>query len=160
MSKTQKKGPTKCRTSKSPNRLSVARWHVRANAVATLAIILSISGSQVLARTGSLPRLASADWSVAGPTSVGAQPPSLAEVQAFMNYLRQAPYPVGSFRFANLRNTGTLSLVTCVDQSTGFHNYIDIIDKGPSGFTLYEIEQAPPASAGNDYSDLLRDLTP
>jgi len=82
----------------------------------------------------------------------------LAEVQAFTNYLRPAGYPVGYFRFANLRNTGTLSLVTSVNQGNGFDNYIDIIDKSPSGFTLFEIEQAQTAFAGNDYSDLLGDL--
>jgi hypothetical protein len=75
-----------------------------------------------------------------------------------MNYLRQVTYAVGGFRFANLHNTGTLTLVARVDQGTGFDNYIDTIDKGPSGFTLYEIEQAPSASAGDDYSELLSDL--
>jgi hypothetical protein len=152
------KEPTKSRTSKAPNRHSIVGWHVKANALAILAILLSISGSQVLAGNGSVPRLASADWSVVGPTSVGVRPPSLAEVQAFMNYLRQAAYPVGYFRFANLRNTGTLSLVTCVNQGSGFDDYIDIIDKGPAGFTLYEIEQSTMASAGDDYSKLLADL--
>jgi hypothetical protein len=150
--------PTNSRTSKTPNRYSMARWQIKANALAILAIILSISSSQVLARNGSLPRLTSADWSVAGPTSVGVRPPSLAEVQAFMNYLRPSDDPVGYFRFANLRNTGTLSLVTCVVQVNGLYSYIDIIDKGPSGFTLYEIEQARAAFAGNDNSDLLGDL--
>lgn len=158
MSKTQRKEPTKRRTGKTPNRHSIARWHVKANAVATLAIILSIAGSQVLARNGSPPRLASADWSVIGPTSVAVRAPSLDEVQAFMNYLRQADHPVRYFRFANLRNTGTLSLVTCVDQGSGFDSYIDIIDKGPFGFTIDEIEQSTMASAGNDYSNLLGDL--
>src|SRR5271170_6946312 len=99
------------------NGLSSGSWHVWPTAAAILAIISCISGSQALARNGSLPRLASADWSVAGPTSVGARPLSLAEVQAFMNYLRQVGYPVGGFRFASLRNIGTLSLVTCADRA-------------------------------------------
>src|ERR1700722_9552863 len=126
--------PTKSRTSKKPNRYSIARWQIKANVIAIIAIILSISGSQVLARNGSLPQFASADWSIAGPMSVGTRRPSLAEVQAFMNYLRPSDDSVGYFRFANLRNTGTLSLVTCVVQVNGLYSYIDIIDKGPSGF--------------------------
>ena len=158
MSKAQRKALTKDRTSKLPTRSSIAKRQVKVNAVATVAIILSITGSQVLARNGSLPRLASADWSIGGQTSLGVQPSSLAEVQAFMNYLRPADYPVGYFRFTNLRNTGTLSLVTSVDQGRGFNNYIDIVDKGPCGFTLYEIEQARTAFAGDDYNSLLGDL--
>jgi hypothetical protein len=150
--------PTKSSTGKTPNRYSMARWQIKAKALAILAIILSLSGSQVLARNGSLPRLASEDWSIAGPTSVGTRRPSLAEVQAFMNYLRPSDDPVGYFRFANLRNTGTLSLVTCIIQVNGLYSYIDIIDKGPSGFTLYEIEQSTMAAAGDDYSKLLGDL--
>lgn len=96
-----------------------------------------------LARDIPMPALASASWSSGNQQALSAKPPSLAEVQALVNYLRRADFTVCFFRFVNLRNVGSLSLVTFVDEGSGFCNHIDIIDKDASGFTLNEIEQSP-----------------
>jgi hypothetical protein len=87
------------------------------------------------------------------------------EVQALVNYLRRTDFlnqfegrgvTVCFFRFVNLRNVGTLSLVTFVDEGSGFCDHIDIVDKDPSGFTLNEIEDS--RAGGDEYGEAIQDL--
>lgn len=126
----------------------------------TLAFALIIAfwaSDSTSARDSQMPALASANWSSENQQSLIGRPPSLAQVQALVNYLRGTDFTVCSFRFANLRNVGTLSLVTFVDEGNGFCNYIDIIDKeDASAFTLNEIEQS--RTAGDDYGKAIQDL--
>jgi len=102
------------------------------------------------------PGLASASWSSGVEQSLIAKPPSLAEVQALVNHLRRTDFTVCFFRFVNLRNVGTLSLVTFVDEGSGFCNHIDIVDKDASGFALSEIEES--RASGDDYGKAIQDL--
>lgn len=83
--------------------------------------------------------LATANWSVNSAHSLAASPPSKSAVWAFV----RGPFAGGAdqvcdFRFANLRNSGTLSLVAVIDiSSTAGCVGTQIFDKTASGFEQY-----------------------
>ncbi len=86
--------------------------------------------------------LVKADWSVSAPNSLAANPPSDDNVLALLHRLtEEGELGICSFRFADLRHSGNLSLV--VSASDGRNCYLSIIDKTPAGFERY----ASPARA-------------
>jgi hypothetical protein len=87
------------------------------------------------------PDLATADWSVHSPNSLVANPPSEDAALALLNRLLGGVFPyICSSRFVDLRHSGNLSLI--VSASDGRHcGFLNVIDKTPSGFELYEPNQ-------------------
>ncbi len=100
------------------------------------------------------------DWSVKAPNSLVKEPPSRQAVEELLQLgdtYRNSP-SLCSFTFADLRQTGTLSLVVGYDSSgRGFCNDIDIVDHTGSGF---ESSSLPPAAIGQgeDVSKLTKDI--
>jgi hypothetical protein len=88
-----------------------------------------------------LPALASYDWSVNSPHSLESNPPSADLVWTFVTAATGSDPRIGhlcSFRFANLRGAGDLSLVVSIDWGgTGGCNETAIFDRTPSGFDAY-----------------------
>ncbi len=127
--------------------------------LAVLLTALCIRTQCAQAQAVAAPVLASANWSATSAQPLTASTPSSAAVQALVNYLRQADgggFSVCASRFANLRNSGTLSLVATVNQGTGFCNYIDIVDKSSSGFAIDEIVGS--RGSGENLSQVVQDL--
>lgn len=67
-----------------------------------------------------IPALVSADWSVNAPHNLASNPPSLEAVEDFTGRAvgeseENPPVDVCEFRFADLRNSGNLSLIVSVD---------------------------------------------
>lgn len=85
------------------------------------------------------PVLAFYDWSVNPAHSLALKPPPLEVVQAFTNAIFRTDYTkVCDFVFADLHNSGTLSLIVSIDGGgTGGCNSMDIVDKTSSGFVIY-----------------------
>jgi hypothetical protein len=106
------------------------------------------------------PALASMDWSVQAPHSLVKEPSSRQAVEELLQLgdtYRSNP-SLCSFTFADLRQTGTLSLVVGYDSSgRGFCNDIDIVDRTTSGL---ESGSLPPAAIGpgEDVSKLIKDV--
>ena len=106
------------------------------------------------------PALASMDWSVKAPNSLVKEPPSRQAVEELLQLgdtYKSSP-SLCSFTFADLRQTGSLSLVVGYDSSgRGFCNDIDIVDRTGSGF---ESSSLPPAAIGQgeDVSKLTKDI--
>ncbi len=89
------------------------------------------------------PNVASLDWSVKAPHNLAASPPPDDVIKSFMSELHDLPgYPIGICyaRFADLRRSGTLSLV--VSESDGRFCHIIAVDKIAGGFTMYAFNLA------------------
>ena len=112
-----------------------------------------------VALAAAAPTLASADWSVTAPHNLAKEPPSRKEVEELLELgdtTMNSP-SLCSFTFANLRRTGTLSLVAASDSSgRGFCNDIEITDRTAFGF---ESASLPPTEIGQgiDVSKLVTD---
>jgi hypothetical protein len=97
---------------------------------------------------GAPPALASADWSVNGARNLASNPPSLDAVQDFYDrsFGIEEPFvKVCEFRFADLRNSGNLSLITTVNpegRQWPECNELFIFDRTPKGFESYETDRA------------------
>jgi hypothetical protein len=68
------------------------------------------------------PHLASADWSVNGARNLASNPPSLDAVQDFYDRAfgaEESWVRVCEFRFADLRNSGNLSLIVTANPGGG-----------------------------------------
>ena len=91
-----------------------------------------------------IPALASYDWSVGSAHSLASSSPSDKAVQEFVNAAFGTDASrVCEFRFANLRNSGNLSLVVSVDAGgTGGCNRASVFDKTASGFEDYAFNAA------------------
>ncbi len=107
------------------------------------------------------PDLASADWSVNAAHNLASNPPSLDAVQNF--YDRTFGHDcfncvnVCEFRFADLRNSGNLSLIITVNpkgRQLPECNELYIFDKTPTGFELYDTDGA----YGDDLPNSLLDI--
>jgi hypothetical protein len=98
---------------------------------------------------GAPPSLASADWSVNGTHNLASNPPSLDAVQDFfdgaLGVSDEFASRVCEFRFADLRNSGNLSLITTVNpggRQWPECNQLYIFDRTPPGFEHYETDRA------------------
>ena len=110
--------------------------------------------------------LVSADWSVSASPNLASKPPAQQIVESFIraeqhyfegeSFLGDGEY-VCSFRFADLRHNGFLSLafgIGVTDRPSCSDIYI--IDKVPSGFEMYRT--AGEVGAGSDIPDAVADL--
>ena len=106
------------------------------------------------------PALASMDWSVKAPNSLVKEPPSRQAVEELLQLgdtYKSSP-SLCSFTFADLRQTGTLSLVVGYDSSgRGFCNDIEIVDPTGSGFESSSLPTAA-IGQGEDVSKLPKDI--
>jgi hypothetical protein len=123
---------------------------VNAVAVAILFSASAVSAGQ--------PDLASADWSLHAAHNLAKNPPAPEAVVTFLRKLNGTPeYPdhVCYARFADLRGSGTLSLV--VSESGG--KYCDplVIDRTAGGYQKYSFENTTSYAGGIDVADLGRD---
>jgi hypothetical protein len=104
--------------------------------------------------------LALMDWSVKAPNSLVKEPPSRQAVEEMLQLgdtYRSSP-TLSSFTFADLRQTGTLSLVVGYDSSgRGFCNDIDIVDRTGSGFESSGLQPAA-IGQGEDVTKLIKDI--
>jgi hypothetical protein len=102
--------------------------------------------------------LASADWSVKAPHSLAKEPPPRKEVEELLG-LSDTTESLCSFTFANLRRTGTLSLVAAFDSSgRGFCNDIEIVDRTAFGFESTDLPTTE-IGQGVDVSKLIKDIS-
>jgi hypothetical protein len=84
--------------------------------------------------------LVKADWSVNAARNLASNLPSLDAVQNFYDRANgdDAPWvKVCEFRFADLRNSGNLSLILTVEPGSWGCTVLDIFDKTPTGFEVY-----------------------
>ncbi len=84
--------------------------------------------------------LVKADWSVNAAHSLASNPPSLDAVQDFYDRATGVEEPwvkVCEFRFADLRDSGTLSLIVTADPGNADCGLTQIFDKAPIGFDVY-----------------------
>jgi hypothetical protein len=113
---------------------------------------------------GAPPALASADWSVNAAHNLASNPPSLDAVQDFYDRAygisdEFAPR-VCEFRFADLRNSGNLSLIMTVNpqgRQLPECNEFFIFDRTPKGFELYETDRAFGQDLVNSVLDINHD---
>jgi hypothetical protein len=112
---------------------------------------------------GAPPALASADWSVNGTRNLVSNPPSLDAVQDFYDraFGDEEPFvKVCEFRFADLRNSGNLSLITTVNpegRQWPECNQLYIFDRTPRGFELYSADRAYGHDLANSVLDINHD---
>lgn len=95
----------------------------------------------VVASGAATPDLASIDWSVNATHNLATNLPSDDVINAFMTrVIGVRGYPTGICyaRFANLENSGQLSLVVAVSDSTGCG--LAVVDKTPSSFRVYSFD--------------------
>jgi len=87
------------------------------------------------------PALASANWTVGAPGNLATNPPSNDSLIAFVAKVEGGlpNFVICSSKFADLRNSGSLSLV--VATSDGRFCSPDIIDKTASGFDWYSFDE-------------------
>src|SRR5260370_11711077 len=106
------------------------------------------------------PHLASADWSVNGAYNLASNPPSPDAVQDFYDRAfgaEESWVRVCEFRFADLRNSGNLSLIITANpggRQLPECNELDIFDKTPTGFELYHAD----AAYGHDLANSVLDI--
>ncbi len=106
------------------------------------------------------PALVSADWSVNAAHNLASNPPSLDAVQDFYDRAFGAEEPfvkVCEFRFADLRSSGNLSLIITANpggRQWPECNELDIFDKTPTGFELYDTDGA----YGHDLASSVLDI--
>jgi hypothetical protein len=109
------------------------------------------------------PAVASADWSVNGAHNLASNPPSLDAVQDFYDRAFGIDEPfvkVCEFRFADLRNSGNLSLITTVNpegRQWPECNQLFIFDRTPKGFESYETDRAYGQDLANSVVDINHD---
>ncbi len=123
---------------------------------AGLLIFLCISPASAQS-TAPHPDIASADWSVKQAETLNGEPEQV--VWNFINSLWGGLGPnVGglcSFKFADLRHNGHLSLVVSYSNGgTSDYNLVDIFDKVPGGFEDFEVASNGPGV----YFDGVKDL--
>ena len=145
------------------------------SAVIALAVMGCTLGATTSAQTAgpsslSHSRLASYNWSVKASPNLAQKPPPLSEIESFLNALQVSlggPAAYGkngngeavicSFRFADLRGNGYLSLVVGSGASDrSMCREVDIIDRVGPGFELYFWEGDP--DSGRDVAGKLKDL--
>lgn len=104
-----------------------------------LAYCLLLASSRARAVAVKPPALASYDWSPISAHSLAAKPPPKSLVQSFVNGAWGNAFTrVCSYRFADLRHSGNLSLIVSIDSGgTGGCNSSDIFDKTATGFEDY-----------------------
>ena len=106
------------------------------------------------------PALASADWSVNGARNLASNTPSLDAVQDFYDRafgIEESFVKVCEFRFADLRNSGNLSLIVTADpggRQSPECNELDIFDRTPTRFELYNTD----ATYGQDLANSVLDI--
>ncbi|MGB6554198.1 MAG: hypothetical protein WBE78_11945, partial [Candidatus Binataceae bacterium] len=111
------------------------------------------------------PALATADWSVNAAHNLASNPPPLEAVKEFQNRFqglgeeeaKEFGDEVCEFRFADLRGSGNLSLITAVNpggRQWPKCNELQIFDKTPRGFELYSANRA----YGHDLADSVLDI--
>jgi len=109
---------------------------------------------------GAPPALASADWSVNGSHNLTSNPPSLDAVQDFYDRAfgaEESWVKVCEFRFADLRNSGNLSLILTADpggRQWPECNELDIFDKTPTGFEGHHTDGAYGHDLANSALDI------
>jgi hypothetical protein len=114
------------------------------------------------------PALASADWSVNGAHNLASNPPSLEAVKDFQNRFQGLSEEEASefgdevceFRFADLRGSGNLSLITTVNpggRQWPECNLLYIFDRTPKGFELYLANRAYGHDLANSVPDINHD---
>jgi hypothetical protein len=117
------------------------------------------------ANAGGAPRdLWSADWSVGGAHNLASKPPSLDAVQDFYDHAlgvsEEFASKVCEFRFADLRNSRNLSLITTVNpegRQWPECNQLYIFDKTPTGFEHRETDSAYGDDLPNSVLDINHD---
>jgi hypothetical protein len=124
--------------------------------------VLCMRFGSAFAQNAALLALATANWSTTAAASLSTNPPTNAAVTELINYLQTPVIPgvepntTCSFGFANLRNSGTLSLVAAVNQGMGYCNSILILDKNGADFAISSVFGA--RGSGNDISKVLQDV--
>jgi hypothetical protein len=123
-----------------------------------LSALISVMASKAIAAPSTL---ASADWSVKAPRNLAKYSPSRKAVEELLDLgdTTASSPSLCSFIFADLRHTGTLSLVAASDSSgRRFCNDIDIVDRTEFGF---ESSGPPPTEIGQgiDVSNLIQDIS-
>lgn len=114
-------------------------------------------------RAAKPPAVASADWSVKGARNLASSPPSLDAVQDFYDRafgIKEPFVKVCEFRFADLRNSGNLSLIVTVNpegRQTPECNQLFIFDRTPTGFELYNTDAAYGQDLANSVPDINHD---
>src|ERR1700689_983053 len=108
------------------------------------------------------PEIATADWSVKSPHSLASNPPPADAVWAFVNSafgggdLKEGK--LCQFHFADLRNSGNLSLVVVLDGGgMGGCNLTYIFDKTASGFEDYFTRASPEDNLPDSFQDISHD---
>lgn len=97
-------------------------------------------------KSASEPLLATSDWSVKAADDLAASPPAKSDVLALLNELWSDRSgfdadDLETFRFVDLRRSGTLSLVIQQPGSRCEDGEVDVIDKDSSGFAIYSISE-------------------
>jgi len=108
------------------------------------------------------PALVSADWAVNAAHNLASNPPSLDAVEDFTGRAigeseENPPVDVCEFRFADLRNSGNLSLIVSVSTGRFGCTELYIFDRTPTGFELYKSEAAY-AAVGHDLGNSVLDI--
>src|SRR5258708_33012614 len=114
------------------------------------------------------PALASADWSVNAAHNLASNPPPLEAVKDFQNRFQglseeeaqEFGDEVCEFRFADLRGSGNLSLITTVNpggRQWPECNLLYIFDRTPRGFELYLANRAYGHDLANSVPDINHD---
>ncbi|MGA9724131.1 MAG: hypothetical protein WBQ86_16850 [Candidatus Binatus sp.] len=126
----------------------------------TFCLTFSLSMRIPVNAGGAPPAIEKADWSVNGARNLASNPPSLDAVQDFYDRAFGIEEPfvkVCEFRFADLRNSGNLSLITTVNpegRQWPECNQLYIFDRTPTGFEHYETDRA----YGDDLADSVLDI--
>jgi hypothetical protein len=140
-----------------PNEISMNKKTLIA---ATFCLTFSLSMPIPVKAGGAPPSLASADWSANAAHNLASSPTSLDAVQEFYDRAFGAGesfVKVCEFRFADLRNSGNLSLIITVNpggQQWPESNQLYIFDKTPAGFERYTTDGA----YGDDLADSVLDI--
>jgi hypothetical protein len=111
------------------------------------------------------PDLASRDWSASVTHNLASNPPTAASLQAFVytvegsGVIDPSAGKVCDFTFADLRHSGSLSLVVSMQGGgNGDCNITDIIDKTPAGFEDYTTNAVPEEeTVGESIKDINKD---
>jgi hypothetical protein len=129
----------------------------------TFCLTFSLSMPIRINAGGAPPALVSADWSVNAAHNLASNPPSLDAVQDFYDRAFGDDEPfvkVCEFRFADLRNSGNVSLITAVNpggRQWPECNELDIFDKTPTGFEMYHTDAAYGQNLANSVFDINHD---
>jgi len=128
-----------------------------------LALFLSMT---IRANAGAAPPedLVKADWSVNAAHNLASNPLSLDAIEDFtrraLGHDEEDRVDVCEFRFADLRNSGNLSLITTVNpggRQIPECNEIDIFDRTSTGFELYS-SGASDHAVGHDLANSVLDI--